>query len=95
MKVREVVVGSDMDKIYIVMDYMEHELKALLDYERYNHQKFSISEIKCLMQQLLSGVEYLHQHFIFHRDLKTSNLLYNNEGFLKICDFGLAKHFHS
>ena len=37
----------------------------------------------------------MHNHFIFHRDLKTSNLLYNNKGILKICDFGLAKHFHS
>jgi len=60
VKVREVVVGKDMDKIYIVMDYMEHELKALLDYKRLNQKEFTISEVKCLMKQLLSGIEYLH-----------------------------------
>ena len=85
------MVGNDADKIYMVMDYMEHEVKTLLEYEKYGHYQFNIAEIKCLMLQLLRGIEYLHEHYIFHRDLKTSNLLYNNKGILKICDFGLAK----
>lgn len=35
----------------------------------------------------------MHSRWIFHRDLKTSNLLYGNDGVLKICDFGLARKF--
>ena len=35
----------------------------------------------------------MHKRWIIHRDLKTSNLLYSNEGILKICDFGLARKF--
>ena len=38
VKVREIVVGSDIDKIYLVMDYMEHELKALLEYDCYRRE---------------------------------------------------------
>jgi serine/threonine protein kinase len=47
------------------------------------------------MQQLLEGVQYLHEHWVIHRDLKTSNLLYSNKGELKICDFGLARQYGS
>jgi len=43
------------------------------------------------MEDLLKGMAYLHERKIVHRDLKTSNLLYGNEGILKICDFGLAR----
>lgn len=90
--VKEVVVGSSLDSIFMVMEYMEHDLKALMETMK---QPFSQSEVKCLMLQLLEGVQYLHDNWVLHRDLKTSNLLLNNQGELKICDFGLARQYGS
>ncbi|WCJ38694.1 Protein kinase superfamily protein [Euphorbia peplus] len=90
--VKEVVVGSNLDSIFMVMEYMEHDLKALMESMK---QPFSQSEVKCLMLQLLEGVKYLHDNWVLHRDLKTSNLLLNNRGELKICDFGLARQYGS
>ena len=55
-------------------------------------EPFLASEIKALLQQLTSGVAHLHSHYILHRDLKTSNLLLNNRGQLKIADFGMARY---
>ncbi|KAG5029378.1 hypothetical protein JHK82_012972 [Glycine max] len=90
--VKEVVVGSSLDSIFMVMEYMEHDLKGLMEAMK---QPFSQSEVKCLMIQLLEGVKYLHDNWVLHRDLKTSNLLLNNRGDLKICDFGLARQYGS
>ncbi|KAE9610508.1 putative protein-serine/threonine kinase CMGC-CDK-PITSLRE family [Lupinus albus] len=90
--VKEVVVGSSLDSIFMVMEYMEHDLKGLMESMK---QPFSQSEVKCLMIQLLEGVKYLHENWVLHRDLKTSNLLLNNRGELKICDFGLARQYGS
>ncbi|KAF6148953.1 hypothetical protein GIB67_026698 [Kingdonia uniflora] len=90
--VKEVVMGPDMDDIFMVMEYMEHDLKALMETKP---QPFSQSEVKCLMLQLLEGVNHLHENWVIHRDLKTSNILLNNRGELKICDFGLSRQYGS
>ena len=52
-------------------------------------------EVKCLMQQLLRAVAHLHDNWILHRDLKTSNLLLSHKGILKVGDFGLAREYGS
>ncbi|XP_076085540.1 cyclin-dependent kinase 11B-like [Mytilus galloprovincialis] len=88
--VREIVVGSNMDKIYIVMDYVEHDLKSLMETMK---QPFLVGEVKTLLKQLLLGVAHLHDNWIIHRDLKTSNLLLSHKGVLKIGDFGLAREY--
>ncbi|XP_025836296.1 serine/threonine-protein kinase PITSLRE isoform X2 [Agrilus planipennis] len=93
--VREIVVGSNMDKIFIVMDYVEHDLKSLMETMRHKKQSFTPGEVKCLLKQLLSAVSHLHDNWILHRDLKTSNLLLSHKGILKVGDFGLAREYGS
>lgn len=44
-------------------------------------------EVKTLMIQLLKGVAHLHDNWIIHRDLKTSNLLLSHKGILKVGEF--------
>ncbi|XP_014661785.1 PREDICTED: cyclin-dependent kinase 11A-like isoform X2 [Priapulus caudatus] len=90
--VREIVVGSNMDKIYIVMDYVEHDLKGLMESMK---QPFLVGEVKTLLIQLLRAVAHLHDNWILHRDLKTSNLLLSHKGILKVGDFGLAREYGS
>merc|ERR1719482_1257321 len=42
------------------------------------------------LRQACLGVQGLHASGVIHRDLKPSNFLLDNEGMLRICDFGWA-----
>ena len=77
INVLEICVGSTKDKIFIAMEFLEHDLKGLMETMK---SKFTIGEVKTLMRQLLAGVGHLHDNWILHRDLKTSNLLLNHKG---------------
>ncbi|CAG5112041.1 Oidioi.mRNA.OKI2018_I69.chr2.g6299.t1.cds [Oikopleura dioica] len=92
INVLEICVGATKDKIYIAMEYLEHDMKTLMETMKGN---FTIGEVKTLMIQLLRGVNHLHDNWILHRDLKTSNLLLNHKAVLKIADFGLAREYGS
>jgi cell division cycle 2-like protein len=90
VNVYETVVGRTRDEVFLVMEFVEHDLRTLMEQRNI---RFTAPEVKCLMQQLLQALRYLHEHFILHRDLKTGNILLNNQGILKICDFGMARFF--
>lgn len=80
--------GRKRDGVFLVFEYCEHDMAHLIDHMG---KRFSESEVKNLVLQLLKGVEHLHEHWIIHRDIKMSNLLYTNTGRLKLADFGLAR----
>ena len=50
INVKEVVYGSSLDKIYVVMEYLDHELKSILEHKKL---AFTHKEIKCLVKQIL------------------------------------------
>ncbi|KAI0448059.1 Pkinase-domain-containing protein [Xylaria telfairii] len=92
VRLQDVVVGEDtsrIDNIFLVLEFVEHDLKSILEDMP---EPFLASEVKTLLLQLAGGVAYLHENWILHRDLKTSNLLLNNRGQLKIADFGMARY---
>ncbi|KAL8645697.1 MAG: hypothetical protein Q9210_006565, partial [Variospora velana] len=66
------------------------DMAALLDEIRV---KFTMSQIKCLFRQLLSGLDYLHSNDIVHRDVKMQNILLTAKGVLKLADFGMARAY--
>lgn len=55
------------------------------------HGKFEESVVKSLTRQTLSGLAYLHDQGILHRDLKADNILLDLDGTCKISDFGISK----
>jgi len=67
VKLKEVVVGSKWDEIFLVFEYIEHDMADLLDAKT---KPFVLSEIKTLIKQLLEAVSYMHMQWIIHRDIK-------------------------
>lgn len=55
-----------------------------------NNGKLHEDEARSMFRQLLSGVQYCHAHLVAHRDLKPENLLLDENGNIKISDFGLS-----
>ncbi|KAI3457241.1 hypothetical protein Pfo_013904 [Paulownia fortunei] len=90
IKLEGLVTSRTSSSLYLVFEYMEHDLTGLASLPGV---KFTEPQVKCYMQQLLSGLDYCHSHGVLHRDIKGSNLLIDNHGILKIADFGLASYF--
>lgn len=76
-----------MGHIYLVMEYVDHDLAGLIDAK----VKLTEARIKCLVKQILDGLNYMHERELVHRDLKCSNILVSNLHDLKLADFGLAR----
>ncbi|KAE8729068.1 CBL-interacting serine/threonine-protein kinase 22 [Hibiscus syriacus] len=73
-------------KIYVVMEFVKGgELFAKVAKGRFNEDLS-----RKYFQQLISTVAYCHSRGIFHRDLKPENLLLDDNGNLKVSDFGLS-----
>lgn len=75
--------------VYMVMPYMDHDLSGLIENPAV---EFTLPHIKCYLKQILEGTAYLHSKKILHRDIKPANILVNNEGILKLADFGLSRY---
>ncbi|KAL1225379.1 putative serine/threonine-protein kinase [Cardamine amara subsp. amara] len=90
VKLEGLVTSRMSCSLYLVFQYMDHDLAGLASSPVV---KFSEPEVKCLMRQLLSGMEHCHSRGVLHRDIKGSNLLIDDGGVLKIADFGLATIF--
>lgn len=75
-------------KYFLVMEHIEGKnLKQILEEKDKLDEENAIE----IFQQVLEGLGYLHAENIIHRDLKPENILIQENGEVKIVDFGLSK----
>jgi serine/threonine protein kinase len=73
---------------YIVMEYVEGRSVADILRER---KCLPVGEAVELTAEACEGLDYAHRHGVIHRDVKPGNLIINQEGVVKLADFGIAK----
>ena len=85
--------------LYLIMELCKGgELLTKITERAQKKKMYSEKDAAEIFQQIMSGIEYCHNHGVCHRDLKPENILYLNDDNeknnpLKIIDFGLSKHF--
>ena len=83
------------DEMFIVMEYIEgHELKEIIDRKNAGAEYIEPLQTNDIINyaiQIAEGLEAAHKKEIVHRDIKSSNIMINDNGKVKIMDFGLAK----
>ena len=80
-------VGEEEGNHYIVMEYIEGKtLKQLLK----KRESLTLTEVIDIMTQLTDGIAHAHESYIIHRDIKPQNIMIEDDGRIKITDFGIA-----
>ncbi|XP_029001957.1 tyrosine-protein kinase JAK1 [Betta splendens] len=75
--------------IKLIMEYLP--MGSLKEYLPRNKSKTSLSTLLSYSTQICKGMDYLGSRNYIHRDLAARNVLVENEGTVKIGDFGLTK----
>ena len=80
-------VGYEDNMHYIVMEYVKgNNLKEYIK----SKGALPLDEAINIMCQILDAIEYAHEHNIVHRDIKPHNILFAQDGRVKVTDFGIA-----
>ena len=85
--VESYAIGEYKEQPFIVMEYIRG--RTLKDYLR-EMDPLTVEEIVYVMIQICQGVDQAHHQGIIHRDLKSQNIMIDDELNIKITDFGIA-----
>lgn len=89
MRMKCVFDNVEEDKLYIVVEYLAKG-PIMSSSKLTGARRLTENRARSAIVDVLTGLDYLHQHNIAHRDIKPDNLLESGDGTVKISDFGAA-----
>ena len=82
---------NNYEKVYIIMELCKYgSLKNFIT----KHPITNLSILATITKQLLLGLKYMHENGYVHRDIKADNILVNDKGIIKLCDFGISNKIY-
>ena len=80
--------GEAEDTYYIAMEYLEgRSLKDII----VKYAPLSSELVISVSTQILEALRFAHRRDVIHRDIKPQNIIVDNEGRVKVTDFGIAR----
>ena len=78
-----------LEWVMLVMEYVPTDLRKALVHDQMTH--LAEEQIKLIMYNLLTAIDFIHAAGLVHRDLKPANILVGSGCEIKLCDFGSTR----
>ena len=79
---------QDKENLYLVMDMLSG---GDLRYHISRYRKFSEEQTRFFISNMIYALKYIHENNVIHRDIKPENLVLDENGYVRLTDFGIAK----
>ena len=83
-------IGEERGRLFIVTEYVEGKTLR----ERMWDGRFAVAEALDACAQVAGALQKAHAAGVIHRDVKPENVMLDEEGHVKVLDFGIAKQLH-
>ena len=80
---------QDKDNLYMILDYSPYKD---MRYQQRNFDDIEEKDIHFIAACIISSLNYIHSKNIIHRDIKPENILFDEKGYVRLTDFGIANY---
>ena len=80
--------------LYLQLEYCHFgSIREIIKHGRKNNIEINENEISSIIYMVLQGIKFIHSKNLVDRDIKGRNILINNDGDVKLCDFGICRPY--